>query len=723
MPSLAELLGYIVQPLGGPMLPMLPKSQSNATAGGIPAVPGPKGPPLSSPAELMNALTAIGNARSEAELRKAQAEQAKALADYLRDAANDKPPEGFGQRSAVSVAPQPAAPAAWGSLGGPDVASGPTSFSPVPNKSNFVSGLRRLTDLGVDPEVAAGAVSYMDRNENGYNPLAVNPTSGALGRAQWLGPRKTALVSQYGAQPGDEQQADFMAGELLGPERRTLNALLSAKTAKEGYDIWGTHYERPGSAALAKAGVGGALRGRPTNQIDQQWAQSGQPTAYTPVVEGPSLSPTLANALANVAQPALAAGPIPGYPTISNTARGQADREYITGRMVPQPPGSMSLAPGMPVAPQPQSRFSAEDMAWAQRQDRRNAIMGKRNPAAVEQALEMGPGGKLSLEYQGDLERTKAIARMYPELFKDTQLKLLDAGINIAAAERKVIEDRISKAQEQEQAATLARESKAQEQAGAAQLDMVPVTVRLRDGGIEERMVRRSDLAASVASQPTGGAISQAAPSQQMFPDGAVIVGKPVGVGQIPSDYRLVTPPGGGAPQLELISGSPTAEAEKAKTVTRQASANIMVRSIDDALSLSKWHTTGAAGAILKNLPGSPADNLSATLDTIDANIAFGQLQQMRNESKSGGALGAIAVPELVLLKATLGSVRQSQGKDQFERNLKRLRNQYQDVVNGFNGADKMTPEQRAEAIARRHSGDDESPTITTPYGTIRQVR
>ena len=86
MPSLAEMLGYIVQPLGGPVIPILPKSQSNATAGGIPGVPGPKGQPLSSPAEMMNALTAIGNARYENQLREAQAEQARSMAGLFKSA-------------------------------------------------------------------------------------------------------------------------------------------------------------------------------------------------------------------------------------------------------------------------------------------------------------------------------------------------------------------------------------------------------------------------------------------------------------------------------------------------------------------------------------------------------------------------------------------------------------------------------------------------------------
>lgn len=116
--------------------------------------------------------------------------------------------------------------------------------------------LRQLVALGVAPEVAQGAVEYMRRNESGLDPGAVNPTSGATGIAQWLGPRKAALTSAYGPRSTTEQQSEFMGSELTGAEGQTLAALRNAKTAKEGYDIWGASFERPGQAALAKAGVG-----------------------------------------------------------------------------------------------------------------------------------------------------------------------------------------------------------------------------------------------------------------------------------------------------------------------------------------------------------------------------------------------------------------------------------------------------------------------------------
>jgi hypothetical protein len=137
----------------------------------------------------------------------------------------------------------------------------------------FSSGLQKLISLGVAPDAAEGAISYMQRNES-KGPLDTNPKSGAFGRAQWLGPRKRALVGQYGQSPTDEQQADFMGSELQGLEGNTLAQLRSAKTRQEGYDIWGRSYERPGDEALAQAGVG-----RGGGAGGQQMVQAGPQTA------------------------------------------------------------------------------------------------------------------------------------------------------------------------------------------------------------------------------------------------------------------------------------------------------------------------------------------------------------------------------------------------------------------------------------------------------------
>lgn len=96
------------------------------------------------------------------------------------------------------------------------------------------------------------------------------------------------------------------------------------------------------------------------------------------------------------------------------------------------------------------------------------------------------------------------------------------------------------------------------------------------------------------------------------------------------------------------------------------------------ALPLVSGSTTGV-WASTKNLPfvGNSTDSgrLANMLKTIKANVGFDELQSMRENSPTGGALGQVAVQELEMLQAILGSLEQSQTSDDLTFNLKRLDN------------------------------------------------
>lgn len=84
-------------------------------------------------------------------------------------------------------------------------------------------------------------------------------------------------------------------------------------------------------------------------------------------------------------------------------------------------------------------------------------------------------------------------------------------------------------------------------------------------------------------------------------------------------------------------------------------------------------------GAMVKP-PGSPAANMEADLNTLGANAAFDRLQQMRESSPTGGALGAISEREIDLLTSTVAAIGQSQSPEQFKANVERLRQHYQRI-------------------------------------------
>jgi len=91
---------------------------------------------------------------------------------------------------------------------------------------------------------------------------------------------------------------------------------------------------------------------------------------------------------------------------------------------------------------------------------------------------------------------------------------------------------------------------------------------------------------------------------------------------------------------------------------------------IDKALDQAGIFTAGVGGAVLRGIPGSPARDLQATLDTILANLGFQELQDMRDSSKTGGAVGQLAVRELELMQALKANLEQEQSVEQLKANL-----------------------------------------------------
>lgn len=101
----------------------------------------------------------------------------------------------------------------------------------------------------------------------------------------------------------------------------------------------------------------------------------------------------------------------------------------------------------------------------------------------------------------------------------------------------------------------------------------------------------------------------------------------------------------------------------------------MMLEDIDRATEMANGWTTGA-GSLFSYVPGTQARNLDAILDGIKANIGFKELQEMRANSPTGGALGSVTEKELRMLQSVLGSLEQSQSEDQFKYNLARLKTQ-----------------------------------------------
>jgi len=157
------------------------------------------------------------------------------------------------------------------------------------------------------------------------------------------------------------------------------------------------------------------------------------------------------------------------------------------------------------------------------------------------------------------------------------------------------------------------------------------------------------------------------------------------------AEGKVVTNEQGAPVQVPIGGGSIEQKAAdlKAKTAagaaTTATQGGVVLEDVDRAMQLAQQapSATGFGGAISSAIPGTPAANLKETLQSIKSNIAFDRLQQMRQNSPTGGALGAVSDTEGKLLQSAYGSLEQSQSKEQFLQNLQRVRNIYMDIVHG----------------------------------------
>lgn len=171
--------------------------------------------------------------------------------------------------------------------------------------------------------------------------------------------------------------------------------------------------------------------------------------------------------------------------------------------------------------------------------------------------------------------------------------------------------------------------------------------------------------------------------------------------GKPPAGYRwnmdksgLEAIPGGPA---DIKAGELGAKAE-AKKLAGIASADNVRSTITEAKDLVGFNTAGV-GSFASKLPSTDARNLSAKLETIKGNLGFDRLQQMRDQSPTGGALGAVAVQELTALQSTVASLDQGQSPAQLKAALGKIDKHYanwQAVMRGENPYDNKNSPQGA---------------------------
>lgn len=81
---------------------------------------------------------------------------------------------------------------------------------------------------------------------------------------------------------------------------------------------------------------------------------------------------------------------------------------------------------------------------------------------------------------------------------------------------------------------------------------------------------------------------------------------------------------------------------------------------------------TGLSG-VFPNMPGGAAANTQAKLDALKSQVGFSVLQNMRNNSPTGGALGQVSDRENEMLQNNLAALGRAQSEDEYRAQLQKI--------------------------------------------------
>jgi len=187
-------------------------------------------------------------------------------------------------------------------------------------------------------------------------------------------------------------------------------------------------------------------------------------------------------------------------------------------------------------------------------------------------------------------------------------------------------------------------------------------------------------------------------------------------VGTIPQGYQLTSQDG--AYRMEPIPGGPAAleaeqrEARAGKRAEQEGvRESIVGRDVDRLVSMIDKQKqqifnlpeTGIVGNLLATLGiNQEAVDFRNTLAGVQATVSFDRLQQMRDASETGGALGSVTERELDLLMSAYGAIQQSTSPQMLKENLLTIKRIVNKIENDpvasayYRGQPSIAPSQTA---------------------------
>jgi hypothetical protein len=177
--------------------------------------------------------------------------------------------------------------------------------------------------------------------------------------------------------------------------------------------------------------------------------------------------------------------------------------------------------------------------------------------------------------------------------------------------------------------------------------------------------------------------------------------------GAIPPGYRAKRDAEGNVTELEPIPGSKEAKAieEQDKVKKRNADTNLAtIGDIEKKVGGGFW-TTGLVGSMLQNRPGTDANDVRNSVDTLKANISLDKLQELRKASPTGAGLGSVSNAEGDRLSKSIASLEQSQSAEQFKANLQRVKDAYLDAIHGAGNRPGQSPYEETKDVGGKKYG------------------
>lgn len=263
-------------------------------------------------------------------------------------------------------------------------------------------------------------------------------------------------------------------------------------------------------------------------------------------------------------------------------------------------------------------------------------------------------------------------------------------------------------------------EQMAREQAMAGQPQFSILSAEQKQQmGIPQDTIAQVELATGKVSTVGGGGVN-------------VSVGGGIEEGKLSTDFTFARDKDGnilrqnGVPIAVPVIGSPAyqelqqrEEKQEGRQEQQARAGTTVIQDLGRALDIVRTNpmATGRSASAILSLPEiaraeTDVQAASGFIESALSNVGLDTLQEMRENSPTGGALGQVPIQQQRRLEQVLGSLDLTQRQEVVEDNIKRVMNIYTDIVHG-------TPSERAKAIEEGKLSPEENERIETLYLTL----